>query len=437
MKKVESERTEFKRELTEDVKKEILAFLNSHGGSILIGIGDDGAIIKHTRQELDEIDKKVSNWLREAFYPTPSDFVRLSINNGTFEIKVTEGTSKPYYLREKGPKPSGVYVRVGSTTRKATEDEILRMIMNSRCYMYENDISEEQDLSFDELYEVFKKNKLTLTKRNMTSLGFLNKDGFYTNLALILSDQSPITIKLAEYDSKMNFRIKKQFSGSLVKSLAEVEEQCERLNDVAVSISGDSFQRVETKSYPGASLREMVLNAFCHCDYFIRSNIKIEFYADKVRIISPGSIFNATMEDIMKGVQTYRNPRLVNIFDKLGLIENYGTGIPRTLEAYKDYDKKPDFDASDNFFIVTLPNVNRSKPDQLNDRINDRISDLGLEILRIVSLNPGINAIALTDVLVKEDKSVNKDAIYNTIKRQLRDYIEHRGSKKNGGYYLK
>lgn len=91
----------------------------------------------------------------------------------------------------------------------------------------------------------------------------------------------------------------------------------------------------EIVSYPGASLREMILNAFVHADFFIRSNIKIEFFADKCIITSPGGIFNASMEEIMKGTQTYRNHKLVNIFDKLGLIENFGTGIPRTLDAYK------------------------------------------------------------------------------------------------------
>lgn len=79
----------------------------------------------------------------------------------------------------------------------------------------------------------------------------------------------------------------------------------------------------------------MILNAFVHADYFIRSNIKIEFFEDRCKITSPGGIFNASMDEIMKGTQTYRNHKLVNIFDKLGLIENFGTGIPRTLDAYK------------------------------------------------------------------------------------------------------
>lgn len=54
----------------------------------------------------------------------------------------------------------------------------------------------------------------------------------------------------------------------------------------------------------------------------------------------------------MKGTQTYRNHKLVNIFDKLGLIENFGTGMSRTFDAYKNEDRKPVFEATDNFFYV-------------------------------------------------------------------------------------
>lgn len=69
----------------------------------------------------------------------------------------------------------------------------------------------------------------------------------------------------------------------------------------------------------------------------------------------------------MDGVQTYRNPGLVNILNKLHYIENFGTGIPRIIEAYANSNKKPVFDPSDNFFILTLLNLNYI--DQVNDQV--------------------------------------------------------------------
>lgn len=439
----EDEKTELKRELIDEVKSEIVAFLNSDGGIIFVGVEDDGTVIGYKDPNIkDEIDLKLGNWIQDAFFPKPSGMINYFFNeDDVLEIHVSKGTSKPYYLREKGPKPSGVFIRVGRSKRRASDDEILNMIMETRRYSYEEDISDEQELTFKSFSRVLEDNGLKLTARMMNTFGMKSRSGEYTNLAFLLSDQSDIVVKLAEYDPEMNFRIKKSFKGSLVKILSDVEEQTERLNDVKVVIDGSSFKRKETKSFPGASIREMVLNAFCHANYFIHSNIKIEFFPDKAKISSPGGIFNATMDDIMNGVQTYRNPRLVNVFDKLHLIENFGTGIPRTLQSYEAYDVKPEFKASENFFIVTLPNVNyyRIDPinDPLNDPINDPLSDFDLEILKVVKENPGMNTVAITDRINAIHPSVTRDKVKNALKRNLVNYIEHIGSKKSGGYHLK
>ena len=87
------------------------------------------------------------------------------------------------------------------------------------------------------------------------------------------------------------------------------------------------------------------------------------------------------------------------LFDKLGMIENFGTGIPRTIESYKNYDVKPEFKATENFFFVTLPNINYLKNESTTDPITDPISDLGLEIMKALKLNPGISTIKLTELI--------------------------------------
>lgn len=76
---------------------------------------------------------------------------------------------------------------------------------------------------------------------------------------------------------------------------------------------------------------------------------------------------------MLRGVQTYRNERLVHLLDKLGFIENFGTGIPRTLDAYSKSKKKPESYDSENFFVVYLPNLNyvEENNDQINGQIND------------------------------------------------------------------
>lgn len=350
----ETANIELKRELTDIVKNEIVAFLNTMDGVILIGVEDDGSLYEPFQLiDRDYLDTKIANWLQDVIYPLPSNLVKHYFNeDGVLVIDIKEGKDKPYYLREKGPKPAGVYKRVGRSIRKANEDEILRMIMLSKNYNYESDISEKQNLTFNSLTKAFAENGIDITERVFISLGIQNSNNEYTNLGFILSDQSDVTVKIAEYDKNRDFKLKKQFTGSLVDIFYYVKEQADRLNDVSAKIDIKTFKRQEIISYPGASLREMILNAFVHADYFIRSNIKIEFFEDKCKITSPGGIFNASMEEIMKGTQTYRNHRLVNIFDKLGLIENFGTGIPRTLDAYANEQRKPLFEATENFFYV-------------------------------------------------------------------------------------
>lgn len=179
------------------------------------------------------------------------------------------------------------------------------------------------------------------------------------------------------------------------------------------------------------NITSAIFLSFCLTNYFIRSNIKVEFYKDKAKITSPGGLYKTTLEDVLKSVQTYRNERLAHLLDKLGLIENYGTGIARTLNAYKGTGREPEFYDSENFFIVYLPNLN------YRDQINDQITELGLSVLRTVSGNPGIKADRIHEILSSEDKAITLNMARKPIKRELRNYIELRGSRKTGGYYLK
>jgi len=448
MKYEENNKVELKREFIDEIKLEIIAFLNSNGGTIYVGINDDGSINESFKKvNHDAINLKLSSWIQEAFFPMPSNLITYNFSdNGILTINILEGVKKPYYLKDKGPKPSGVYKRVGSSKRKANEEEILKMIMDSNHYDFESDKSDKQNLKFTYFDRVCLEKNIPVNKKQKINFGLINSKDEYTNIGLLLSDESPIEIKIAEYDDNLNFKIKKSLKGSLIKVLIDTQEIAERLNDVSAVIDSSSFVRRETVSYPGASLREMILNAFCHANYFIRSNIKIEFYADKVKITSPGGLYKTTLDEVLRGVQTYRNPKLVHVLDKMGFIENFGTGIPRTLDAYKESGKKPEFYDSENFFIVSLPNLNyedeineNKSPNnrQINRQINSNISELGLRILRIIKDNPGINVPKLFDSLNKSIPELNADKIRYSIKSELKELIIHKKSNKSGGYYLK
>lgn len=127
------------------------------------------------------------------------------------------------------------------------------MIMDSKAYDYESDISDNQDLTFRFLSKFCDEHNISLSDKQMVTLGLRKANGLYTNLGLLLSDESPVCVKVAEYDDQMNFKLKKTFEGSLLKALLDTQEQAERMNDLSVVIDRVTWERIETPSYPGSS----------------------------------------------------------------------------------------------------------------------------------------------------------------------------------------
>lgn len=121
------------------MKKEIIAFLNNDGGTIYVGVKDNSEPIPFDdHKDRDLLDVKLSNWKMEAFYPSPCNYIRHHFNKEiVLVIEISKGKEKPYYIKEKGPKPSSVYKRVESTTRMAIESEITLMLLESRQYRYD------------------------------------------------------------------------------------------------------------------------------------------------------------------------------------------------------------------------------------------------------------------------------------------------------------
>ena len=210
----------------------------------------------------------------------------------------------------------------------------------------------------------------------------------------------------------------------------------ELFNDTSAKIIPGQISKVETKSYPGKSLREAVLNAICHADYSIPSNIKIEFFEDRCQITHPGGIYRYNLEDIMLGIQSYRNPKLLAILYRLGYIENYGTGLERIREAYENVELKPEFKVIDRYFFLTSPNLNKDSysfdaqneaQNDANDAKNETQKTLEEEIIDLIKNN---NSISKIEMALKTGKS--KATIERLLKRSK--VINHVGLK-NGGHW--
>lgn len=175
--------------------------------------------------------------------------------------------------------------------------------------------------------------------------------------------------------------MKKEFRGSIAVIADELLKFAELFNTTSAKIIPGQISRIERKSYPGASLRKGILNAICHAEYFAPSNIKVEFFPNKVKITNPGNIYNnGTVEDIMNGIQSFRNPSLVLLLNKLHFIENYGTGIQRILEAYQDEECQQSFYVNRSYFMLTLPSLNPMDSESARSETNNSTSEPNPEL---------------------------------------------------------
>lgn len=365
----ESKTTEFKRKYVDDIKNTIVAFANCDGGTLYIGVDDDGTVCGV--DNVDDTMLRVTNAIRDAVRPDITMFVecRNDIMNQKPVVCVTvqRGTARPYYLHGKGIRPEGVYVRQGASTVPAAETAILNMIKQTGGDSYEAARSLNQHLTFNKSGSFFKKRKVEFGKVQMRTLHLIGEDDMYTNLAFLLSEQCTHMIKLAVFEGskKSVFKDRRELSGSLLEQLEEAFDYIDRYNRTRAEFFG--LDRLDMRDYPPEAIREALLNAIVHRDYSFSSAILISIFEDRIEFVSIGGLVKGiTLDDVKLGVSVLRNPYLANIFYRLRLIEAYGTGILKINECYSDYAVNPIIETTDNAFKITLPNTNFHVEEQNN-----------------------------------------------------------------------
>lgn len=356
---IERDDLEFKSRFTEKMAKTVVAFSNCKGGTILVGVDDDGNAIG-----LDDVDAEsrrctqmLIDDVRPDVTPTTSTEIIEMGGKSVVRIQVREGPEKPYFLRSKGLRAEGVFVREGSMTVPVTEEGFNSMIREIRSTSYEMSISFEQDLTFDYMTKVFEEKGLPLDDGRMKQLG-LTRNGQYTNLGLMMSDQFDMPIKAASFpdESRVSFNDRHLCGGSVLQQYDEALVFVRRNNRLKTEIVGT--RRIDTRAFPEEAVREAIANAIVHRDYTSTASTLLSIYPRRFEIASPGRLIEGlTHGDIMRGASALRNPRLAAIFYRLELIEAYGTGIPRIMGAFIGADVRPVIDDTGNIFRVSIPSI--------------------------------------------------------------------------------
>mgnify|MGYP002563445967 FL=1 len=359
----ESETVELKEIVVDDIKKEIIAFANGEGGRLYIGVRDDGTVTG--LESVDNVSLQISNMVRDAIKPDLTMFLHYKTieieEKQVLEIEIQRGTERPYYIAKKGLRPEGVYVRQGYSAVPANDTAIRRMIKETDGDRFEEMRSLEQNLTFVETSREFARRNVEFGLQQMKTLKLLNNDGIYTNLGLLLSEQCKHTIKVAVFQGtdQSVFKDRREFSGSLFKQLNEVYEYIDMHNQTQSTFN--KLLRIDTRDYPEDALREALLNLMVHRDYGFQASALISIYEDRIEFVSVGGLVSGIdLEDIMMGISVCRNQNLANVFYRLQLIEAYGTGIRKILNAYHDVKQKPEIQHTQNAFKIILPNRNQS-----------------------------------------------------------------------------
>lgn len=359
----ETEKIEFKSQFTEEIYKEVIAFANKDGGIVYVGIDNEGNAVGLTN--VDEEYTRITNGIRDAIMPDVTMCVKYFIQeNKVVRITVNEVTNKPYYLKSKGLKPSGVYVRQGTSSVHASPEQIWQMIKDSDGDTFEEIRSLEQDLTFNAAEIAFKRYGVDFSREKYRALGMTQKsDDIYTNLALLMSDQCPHTTKIAVFsdDARTVFRDSKEFGGSVFKQFEDTVNYLALCNKTSSVIKG--VVRTDRQDYPEEAIREALLNALVHRDYSFSGSIIINVNDKKMEFISIGGLLpGLSTDDIRIGISQPRNKNLAEVFHRLRLIESYGTGIRRIYKLYEKCDAQPIIEATVNAFKIVLPNMNEAEP---------------------------------------------------------------------------
>lgn len=383
----ESASLEFKATFVSDLNKEVIAFANTNGGEIYVGLNDDGSPCG--LKDINDVELQCVNHIANTIKPDVTTFVKYEkiIIDGkdVLKIVVNKGSMTPYYIAGKGIRPEGVYLRMGTASVPASETAITKMIKETTGDAYENTRSLNQNLTFIQAEQEFFNAGISFGDAQKKSLGLIGRDGCYTNLGLLLSDQCEHKIKFAAYDGtqKQVFKDRHEFSGSLFRQFEDLTRMLDNYNRLG-SPKLNGMKRTDRRDYPVEAIREALLNALVHRDYGLGGYTLISVFDDRIEIVSLGGLMRGVeMNDIMMGVSYLRNKKLAEIFYRLRLIEAYGTGIDKIKDCYKEQLKQPVFESSPNAFKVVLPKLGANSS-TVKDRDDEIIAILKVkgEIVR-------------------------------------------------------
>ena len=434
---IESQTVEFKQIWKDEYLKTICAFANSEGGSLYIGLDDNGQIIgvQNIEELIEILPNKINNRLGLVI-----DIFHKNENNKIYlEIKVNK-TYAPVSCSGK------FYIRSGSNTLELNGGNLTNFLLKKYGKTWD-DIVEERftidDINLEtiEKFRIWTRKKVPFIEEEKDLLTLLEKLNLLENkqfkrACILLFAKNP-----QKYYIQSHSKIGKFLSDSELLTSDIIEgnlfEQLEKIIDILKTkylhsyISYKGLQRIETLEYPYEAVREAVINALIHRDYTDPTVLQIRVYENKM-VLSNGATLSleVPIEKFKENhISKPFNPLLANMFYKAGFVESWGKGTTNIVDDCKKMGlPEPEYKYTFHSVQVVFSKKNSSIVIE-NEGINEGINSL----YKYIQKFPNKRVIQ-----IEKDLDIPSKTLERWIKElKQNDKIEYKGSKKTGGYFAK
>ena len=349
--------------------KTVVAFANGKGGQIVFGIDDKtrevvGVPEDKVFQEIDAITNAISDSCEPTIIP---DVYLQNINDKPVIVaEIRAGRQKPYYIKADGLE-NGVYIRVSGTTRPADRDMSRELYYECDARSFDSVIRRDVEVTDEDIKNLCEQMKEVaiansksnlqrssvkdVTKNVLLSWGILKKDEnekiYPTNAYVYLTGQgglrSMIQCAVFKGTTRTVFLDRRNYEGPLWEQVDEAVQFV--LRNIRMGCRLEGIYRQDIYELPPDSIRELIVNAVMNCSYIQASNIQVAIYDDRLEITSPGGLLPGVTIDLMKeGFSKIRNRSLANAFVYMNLVEAWGSGIPKLMQAMQEYGlREPEF----------------------------------------------------------------------------------------------
>lgn len=469
----EGVRLEFKAQPNIDsIARSITAFINTHGGDLIVGIDDNKKVLGIKQAQQQAI--MIQNALIELIKPNAPISVQVIgyKKKEVVLISVWEGAKKPYQYK------GVIYDRNGQSTRK-TSPKTLNNLISQRekaDFHWERvpllgaelvDLDATEIKKTIKLYKEYKKDDIIKNIEDFLIKVGLIKNGNITNACMVLFGKNPIRfipqsrIRLTIYPSKTSgnqFIDDKMFEGNVFKNISSIFEYLDIIYGKNLTVKG--LLREDKSNYPVLALREGILNAIVHRDYnSVKGFLQISIFADRTEISNYGALpHGITIADLKtEHSSILRNPDIAQMCFYRKHIEMLGTGTQRMIRDCKNNKfKMPIWKQKENITTVTFPGVvHNRKGEGISKGITEGISKAVIAkfegitegITEGISFDVKNKLIKILLVLYKKSgiRTVDIEKLIDIPAKSLERYIllfktegiiEFKGAKRTGGYYL-